>query len=125
MTYPQMQRYGRLRKMQKAGPVTMYRQVLMQKMNDDEEKAGNKNKDSRGTRTPTEEQKTWAANQVKNFYKRYYFNRHKLTVLTPSYHAENYSPDDNRFDLRPFLYPWPRRQYDTIDRLIKSTPTVE
>merc|ERR1719510_2252864 len=26
MTYPQMQRYGRLRKMQKAGPVTMYRQ---------------------------------------------------------------------------------------------------
>jgi hypothetical protein len=22
--------------------------------------------------------------------------RHKLTVLTPSYHAESYSPDDNR-----------------------------
>ena len=27
-------------------------------------------------------------------------NRHKMTTLTPSYHAENYSPDDNRFDLR-------------------------
>ena len=26
-----------------------------------------------------------------------------MTTLTPSYHAENYSPDDNRFDLRPFL----------------------
>ena len=25
-----------------------------------------------------------------------------MTTLTPSYHAENYSPDDNRFDLRPF-----------------------
>lgn len=28
-----------------------------------------------------------------------------MTTLTPSYHAEQYSPDDNRFDLRPFLYP--------------------
>ena len=28
-----------------------------------------------------------------------------MTVLTPSYHAEAYSPEDNRFDLRPFLYP--------------------
>lgn len=36
---------------------------------------------------------------------RYYaINRHKATVLTPSYHAENYSPDDNRYDHRQFLY---------------------
>ena len=28
----------------------------------------------------------------------------KMTVVTPSYHAESYSPDDNRFDHRPFLY---------------------
>ena len=34
----------------------------------------------------------------------YAINRHKATVVTPSYHAESYSPDDNRFDLRPFLY---------------------
>eukprot|EP00179_Madagascaria_erythrocladioides_P029989 CAMPEP_0198331912 /NCGR_PEP_ID=MMETSP1450-20131203/17916_1 /TAXON_ID=753684 ORGANISM="Madagascaria erythrocladiodes, Strain CCMP3234" /NCGR_SAMPLE_ID=MMETSP1450 /ASSEMBLY_ACC=CAM_ASM_001115 /LENGTH=30 /DNA_ID= /DNA_START= /DNA_END= /DNA_ORIENTATION= len=27
-----------------------------------------------------------------------------MTTLTPSYHAENYSPEDNRFDLRQFLY---------------------
>lgn len=27
-----------------------------------------------------------------------------MTTLTPAYHAESYSPDDNRFDLRPFLY---------------------
>jgi len=31
-------------------------------------------------------------------------NRHKMTVLTPAYHAECYSPDDNRFDHRQFLY---------------------
>lgn len=34
----------------------------------------------------------------------YSINRHKATVLTPSCHAEAYSPDDNRHDLRQFLY---------------------
>ena len=40
---------------------------------------------------------------MKDFYFYHACNRHKMTTLTPSYHAENYSPDDNRFDLRPFL----------------------
>lgn len=44
------------------------------------------------------------ATKVKHFFRMYSINRHKMTTLTPSYHAENYSPDDNRFDLRPFLY---------------------
>ena len=44
-------------------------------------------------------------NKVKYFHTQHYRNRHKMTTLTPSYHAEQYSPDDNRFDLRPFLYP--------------------
>ena len=44
------------------------------------------------------------ANKVKLFFRYYSINRHKMTVLTPSYHAETYSPDDNRFDHRPFLY---------------------
>ena len=44
------------------------------------------------------------ANKVKLFFRFYSINRHKMTVLTPSYHAETYSPDDNRFDHRPFLY---------------------
>jgi NAD+ synthase (glutamine-hydrolysing) len=41
-----------------------------------------------------------------------------MTTLTPSYHAECYSPDDNRFDLRQFLYnvKWPR-QFSTLDAL--------
>ena len=41
--------------------------------------------------------------QVKDFFFYHTISRHKMTTLTPSYHAENYSPDDNRFDLRPFL----------------------
>lgn len=44
-----------------------------------------------------------------------------MTVLTPSYHAETYSPDDNRFDHRPFLYnamwPW---QFRAIDDQVKN-----
>ena len=28
-----------------------------------------------------------------------------MTILTPALHATDYSPDDNRFDQRPFLYP--------------------
>ena len=43
-------------------------------------------------------------------------NRHKATTLTPAYHAESYSPDDNRYDHRQFLYntawPW---QFKCID----------
>merc|ERR1719384_1735794 len=36
------------------------------------------------------------ADKVKDFFRFYSINRHKMTVLTPSYHAETYSPDDNR-----------------------------
>jgi NAD+ synthase (glutamine-hydrolysing) len=36
-------------------------------------------------------------------------NRHKSTIITPSIHLCPYNPDDNRHDLRPFLYvvDWP------------------
>merc|ERR1719367_1065462 len=44
------------------------------------------------------------AKKVKLFFRFYAINRHKMTVITPAYHAESYSPDDNRFDHRPFLY---------------------
>ena len=41
-----------------------------------------------------------------------------MCTVTPSYHAEAYSPDDNRFDLRQFLYNtrW-TRQFQSIDNL--------
>lgn len=48
-----------------------------------------------------------------------------MTTLTPSYHAENYGTDDNRFDLRQFLYNvrWPR-QFAFIDSLVKEAPNT-
>jgi NAD+ synthase (glutamine-hydrolysing) len=51
-------------------------------------------------------------------------NRHKATTITPAYHAENYSPDDNRFDHRQFLYnvhwPW---QFAAIDQATNMLST--
>lgn len=41
--------------------------------------------------------------KTRHFFYYYSINRHKMTVLTPSYHAEQYSPEDNRHDLRQFL----------------------
>lgn len=40
------------------------------------------------------------AEKVKTFFKYYSMNRHKMTTVTPSYHAEEYGIDDNRYDHR-------------------------
>lgn len=62
------------------------------------------------------------AQKVKHFFWMYSVNRHKMTTLTPAYHAESYGPDDNRFDLRPFLYntrwSW---QFRSIDNQVSDT----
>ncbi|XP_057362700.1 glutamine-dependent NAD(+) synthetase isoform X4 [Manis pentadactyla] len=84
MTYTELSVYGRLRKASKAGPFSMFCRLLTGWSD---------------TYTPRQ-----VADKVKRFFSRYSMNRHKMTTLTPAYHAENYSPDDNRFDLRPFLY---------------------
>ncbi|XP_077243827.1 glutamine-dependent NAD(+) synthetase-like [Tasmannia lanceolata] len=101
MSYEELSIYGRLRKILRCGPVSMY-QNLCHKWS--------------GMLTPSE-----VAAKVKHFFKYYSINRHKMTVLTPSYHAEGYSPEDNRFDLRQFLYNsrWPY-QFRKIDELVRQ-----
>ncbi|XP_062539690.1 glutamine-dependent NAD(+) synthetase isoform X1 [Armigeres subalbatus] len=84
MTYNELSEFGRLRKQNYCGPYSMFCKLVSMW------------KDSR---TPRE-----ISDKVKHFFRCYAINRHKMTVLTPSYHAESYSPDDNRFDHRPFLY---------------------
>ncbi|GAA5985841.1 hypothetical protein JCM11641_005317 [Rhodosporidiobolus odoratus] len=87
MTYEELSVYGRLRKQEKMGPYSMFVKLATP--------------GEWGTKlSPVE-----IAEKVKKFFFYYAINRHKMTTLTPSYHAEAYSPDDNRFDLRPFLYP--------------------
>jgi len=86
MTYAELGTYGRLRKPGACGPYSMYMKLV--------HKWG-----SEKNLSPEE-----VAKKIKFFFTMYAINRHKMTTLTPSYHAEVYSPDDNRFDHRPFLY---------------------
>ncbi|EFP74450.1 glutamine-dependent NAD(+) synthetase [Puccinia graminis f. sp. tritici] len=103
MTYDELSIYGRLRKVEKCGPYSMFRRLVQ---------------DWNSFLSPIE-----IAGKVKHFFFEYAKNRHKMTTLTPSYHAETYSPDDNRFDLRPFLYPvkfdW---QFRKIDQEAEAMP---
>lgn len=68
--------YGRLRKIGRCGPVSMFLRLLVE---------------WGGTLSPAA-----VASKVKAFFTYYAINRHKATVLTPACHAESYSPDDNR-----------------------------
>lgn len=99
MTYDELSIFGRLRKNLKCGPYSMFNKLLQEW----------------GPTLGAEK----VAEKVKLFWFEYARNRHKMTTLTPSYHAEGYSPDDNRFDLRPFLYPsrFPF-QFRKIDELV-------
>ncbi|XP_052209726.1 glutamine-dependent NAD(+) synthetase isoform X3 [Diospyros lotus] len=101
MTDEELSVYGRMRKIFRCGPVSMFKNLCY--------KWG-------GRLSPSE-----VADKVKRFFKYYTINRHKMTVLTPSYHAESYSPEDNRFDLRQFLYNarWPY-QFRKIDDLVED-----
>jgi NAD+ synthase (glutamine-hydrolysing) len=49
-----------------------------------------------------------------------------MTTLTPSLHSNDYSPDDNRFDLRPFLYPpfYQSLAFKCIDRELEKLEAV-
>ncbi|KAG7093662.1 glutamine-dependent NAD(+) synthetase [Marasmius oreades] len=85
MTYDELSVFGRLRKVAKCGPYSMYIRLT---------------KEWGAFLSPAQ-----IAEKVKLFFFEHARNRHKMTTLTPAYHAESYSPDDNRFDMRPFLYP--------------------
>ncbi|XP_056134821.1 glutamine-dependent NAD(+) synthetase isoform X2 [Lampris incognitus] len=84
MTYSELSVIGQLRKISKCGPYSMFCKLIHI---------------WKETLSPMQ-----VASKVKHFFRMYSVNRHKMTTVTPSYHAVNYSPDDNRFDLRPFLY---------------------
>jgi len=92
MTYAELDEYGKLRKISRDGPLSMFEHLLL-KWRDRVDPQTN------APLTPRE-----IADKVKRFFRYYSINRHKMTVLTPSYHAEAYGTDDNRFDLRQFLY---------------------
>ncbi|CCO30844.1 NAD+ synthase (glutamine-hydrolysing) [Rhizoctonia solani AG-1 IB] len=105
MTYDELSVFGRLRKVEKCGPYSTFCKLIQE---------------WGSMLSPTQVR---IADKVKLFFFEHARNRHKMTTLTPSYHAESYSPDDNRFDLRPFLYnarfPF---QFAKIDEIAKKLP---
>ncbi|MCJ1402314.1 glutamine-dependent NAD(+) synthetase [Xylographa trunciseda] len=100
MSYNELSMYGRLRKVDKLGPYGMWRKLLHEW----------------GHMLSPQE----IYEKTRSFFWYYSINRHKMTTVTPAYHAEQYSPDDNRFDLRPFLYPSFDYAYRKIERTIKA-----
>lgn len=99
MTYDELSRFGRLRKVDKCGPEAMFIKLYHE-----------------WSQPPYNYSAELIAEKVKRFWFFYAINRHKMTTMTPAYHAEQYSPDDNRFDLRPFLinpnFPIARKNID-------------
>lgn len=91
-TYDELSVFGILRKVDRLGPWSAYLRLLGQW----------KNRPGYGPRE--------IADKVMRFFRFYAINRHKATIITPSIHLSAYNPDDNRHDLRPFLYvvnwPW-------------------
>lgn len=85
MTYAELSVYGTLRKVNKFGLYSMWQKLVV---------------DWQDKCTPRE-----VYQKVRDFMYYYAVNRHKMTTITPAYYAEQYAPDDNRYDLRPFLYP--------------------
>lgn len=84
-TYDELSTLGRLRKISKFGTVSMFRRLVV---------------DWSDRMKPRE-----VYTKVRNFMYYYAINRHKMTTMTPGLYLESYTPDDNRFDMRPFLYP--------------------
>jgi NAD+ synthase (glutamine-hydrolysing) len=83
ITYAELSLLGWLRKVSKLGPWGMYEKLLHMWGND---------------YSPRQ-----IYEKTRHFFHHYAVNRHKMTVLTPSYHSEQYSPEDHRHDLRQFL----------------------
>ncbi|KAF8866592.1 putative glutamine dependent NAD+ synthetase [Acephala macrosclerotiorum] len=113
MTYDELTTFGRLRKVNKLGPFGMFQKLVHEWGGDREEREGDD-----GPRYSPK----LIAEKVKRFFHFYAVNRHKMTTLTPSLHCNDYSPDDNRFDLRPFLYPpfWGSWSFKKIDRELEK-----
>lgn len=105
MTYEELAQFGRLRKISRCGPVSMFKRLVVEWPH----------------LSATE-----VARKVKFFFSSYARNRHKATTLTPSVHCESYGVDDNRFDLRPIFidsaFGWQFRQIDRIAAKIDSDP---
>lgn len=85
ITYAELSTFGRLRKNDKLGPWGAYSKLLSTW-------GSHKSKQNPNHQPVSARQ---IAETTKFFFTKYAINRHKMTILTPSLHMEQYSPDDN------------------------------
>jgi NAD+ synthase (glutamine-hydrolysing) len=118
MTYHELSVFGRLRKEAKLGPFGMFERLvkiwkseysksltkLSEEMPTNIFKHPGRLQSSFTVEDYLRSQQLMICSKIKRFYHYWAINRHKMTIMTPSLHMEDYSPDDNRFDLRPFCY---------------------
>lgn len=130
MSYDELGDLGYCRKVEHCGPLSCFLK-LRHRWNDGRRITPSIRCWKDGKKVTAEQQAAWTVDQqvaqkVKDFYFYNAMNRHKMTTLTPSYHAENYSPDDNRFDLRPFLQPLDfQRQFEAIDKAVATAASAD
>jgi len=99
-TYDELSVLGRLRKSAKLGTVGMFERLVVEWSEHMRPRAVYK--------------------KVRDFMYYYAVNRHKMTTMTPGLYLESYTPDDNRYDLRPFLYPRFNFEHRKIENMIKK-----
>lgn len=106
-TYDELSILGRLRKSFKLGTVGMFERLVVEWSD---------------RMQPRDVYK-----KVRDFMYYYAINRHKMTTMTPGLYLESYTPDDNRYDLRPFLYPRFTFEHRKIENMLRkvSDPTTK
>lgn len=98
-TYDELSTLGRLRKTFKLGTVGLFERLVGEWTH----------------MTPRD-----VYHKVRDFMYYYAINRHKMTTMTPGLYLESYTPDDNRYDLRPFLYPRFTFEHRQIENMLKK-----
>ncbi|OQU94823.1 hypothetical protein CLAIMM_01116 [Cladophialophora immunda] len=128
MTYAELSVLGRLRKVGRLGPWGVFEKLIpiWTSAPPDPEMIAT---EARGAHTDPQyvhsvahgESMTPRAvyEKVRRFFYYYAINRHKQTTLTPGLHMEQYSPDDHRYDMRPFLYPSFTAQYRKMEQAVQ------
>ena len=105
LTYKDLYELGLLRKRDNLGPYSMFLRLCKDRMGKSMEFVNLKDPRNKYKETILATPSILAT-LVERFFNWYNKNRSKMTILTPGIHATNYSPDDNRFDQRPYLYPF-------------------
>ncbi|KAL8946231.1 MAG: hypothetical protein Q9222_007346 [Ikaeria aurantiellina] len=103
-TYEELSIFGRLRKINKLGPFDMWERLCSEWTH----------------MTPRQ-----VYQKIRFLWHMFAVNRHKQETLTPSLHAESYSPDSNRYDMLPFLRPNLTWAYERIEGQLKKIEEAE